>query len=119
MRRIVIGIVVAAVVVLVGTRLRDDSSEERTPRVMRELTAEQLINRVQRLRKESGLDVEDRIHLRVEASLDLKGAFSRFRELIENETLSELVLDPPGSSMQESKENIEGEPVRVGLEKKP
>jgi len=47
-RRIVISILVLGLVVLLGTRLRDEPEQERAPRTMRELTAEQLINRVER-----------------------------------------------------------------------
>jgi isoleucyl-tRNA synthetase len=62
------------------------------PTVTSELRAEglarELVSRVQRLRKESGFDVADRIRLGVSASRDERAAFQNHRDFIMGETLS-------------------------------
>lgn len=75
----------------------------------------ELINRVQRLRKDSGLEVEDRIELHVDAPAELSQAFSSWISLIEQETLSKLQLRTPLPEMRTSKEEIEGQQLTVAL----
>ena len=54
--------------------------------------ARELVNRIQRLRRDSGLEVADRIRLSVAAGPDLEPAVEQFRDYIMAETLaSELV----------------------------
>ncbi len=96
-----------SIVVALDTDLSDELRDEGLSR--------ELINRVQKLRKDSGLDVEDRIHLSVEAPDEMGSAFSRFQKLIESETLSSLQLQAPGDGMSQSAEKIEGEAVAVGI----
>ncbi|HUG40463.1 MAG TPA: isoleucine--tRNA ligase [Longimicrobiales bacterium] len=50
--------------------------------------ARELVNRVQRLRKDSGLEVSDRIRLRIGAADELRAAAERHREYIAGETLA-------------------------------
>lgn len=61
MRRITIAIGIVVLVVLLANRLKDDPQTPREPRTMRELTAEQLLNRVENrlepLRLRSATDV--------------------------------------------------------------
>jgi isoleucyl-tRNA synthetase len=63
-----------------------------TPDLLAEGLARELISRVQRLRKESGLDVADRIRLGVSAGSNPRKAFQVHREFIMGETLA-LELD--------------------------
>lgn len=63
-----------------------------TPMLLREGLARELVNRVQNLRKDSGFEVTDHIHLEVEAGGDLIEAIAAFREYICSETLAELTV---------------------------
>lgn len=75
----------------------------------------ELINRVQRFRKDSGLAVEDRIELRVAAPDEMNAAFSQFVRLIEQETLSEWVSESPTKAPHQTSEEIEGQTVELGI----
>ena len=98
------------IVVALDTDLTDELRQEGLSR--------ELINRVQRLRKESGLDVGDRIQIQVGAPGNLREAFERFRLLIESETLSSLRLDEKGGMESgASSEKIDGNLVQIGIEK--
>ncbi|MEZ4654865.1 MAG: DUF5915 domain-containing protein [Candidatus Eisenbacteria bacterium] len=88
---------------------------ELTPELRNEGLSRELINRVQRLRKDSGLEVEDRIELHVDAPTDLTAAFSSWSELIEQETLSKLALQSPPPDLRSSQEEIEGQKLTVAL----
>ncbi|MBM4250967.1 MAG: isoleucine--tRNA ligase [Deltaproteobacteria bacterium] len=68
------------VTVLLDTKL--------TPELVQEGLARELINRIQRLRKDSGLQVSDRIVLRIAAELTLAAAARAFAEYIKRETLA-------------------------------
>ncbi len=65
-----------------------------TPELRAEGLARELISRVQRLRKDSELEVADRIRLGVAAGGELRDAFERHRDFIMAETLAtELTVD--------------------------
>jgi isoleucyl-tRNA synthetase len=51
----------------------------------------EIVNKVQNLRKKSGLEVSDRIKLRIEGPPAVLAAVSRYGERIQNETLAETV----------------------------
>ncbi|MEY4632234.1 MAG: hypothetical protein RIQ81_2354 [Pseudomonadota bacterium] len=76
------------VTVLLDTRL----SEE----LLREGLARELINRIQRMRKESGLNVSDRIKVRYAASGRAVDALRDFHAYIADETLAVLMEPAPG-----------------------
>jgi isoleucyl-tRNA synthetase len=59
-----------------------------TPELIQEGLARELINRIQRSRKDSGLQVSDRINLIIEAESALAAAAENFRDYICRETLA-------------------------------
>jgi isoleucyl-tRNA synthetase len=91
---------------------------ELTDSLKQEGYARELINRVQRFRKEIGLNVEDRINLAANVSAAGKDAFNAFKEMIEAETLSTLTLEEPESSMSINEEKIEDFCVKIGISKR-
>ena len=61
----------------------------------REGVARELVNRIQNLRKESGLDVTDKISIKIEARDEITDALSKYKEYICGQTLaSELSAIP-------------------------
>ncbi len=72
-----------------------------TPELRREGQARELISRVQRMRKEAGLAVSDRIALSLSGDSELKAVIDEHRSWIADEVLAtELVFDSPGADMQ-------------------
>jgi isoleucyl-tRNA synthetase len=66
-----------------------------TDELRKEGNARELVNRVQNLRKESGLDVTDRIRLIIEKNEILEQAIKKKKKYIKTETLTdELVFEP-------------------------
>jgi isoleucyl-tRNA synthetase len=59
-----------------------------TPDLRREGLARELINRIQRLRKDSGLEVADRIALAVAGATEVREAAGAFADFIRSETLA-------------------------------
>ena len=80
--------------------------------------ARELINRVQRFRKETGFNVEDRIHLAIDGPAEAGTAFNAFQEMIEAETLSTIALTKPDSDMSVADEKIERFNVKIGIKKR-
>jgi isoleucyl-tRNA synthetase len=85
----------------------------------REGLARELVNRIQRFRKDSGLDITDRIVLSVSGPAEVLEAAETFREFITGETLAtEYHLGDPetGLSSEVQKEvDLDGVPVRIAL----
>ncbi|MCA9682719.1 MAG: isoleucine--tRNA ligase [Myxococcales bacterium] len=82
----------------------------------------ELINRVQNLRKESGLEVSDRITLAVGCAGKLAAALERedLREMICGEVLAETLLVNPAEALADSavgEDNIDDEAVTLRLRK--
>lgn len=91
---------------------------ELTPELIAEGLAREFVRRVQDFRKESGLDVADRIRLYVEASDTLKEAIHRHREYITGETLTvDLFFTPAPAGAKTSQDAFDGETVTFGLVK--
>jgi isoleucyl-tRNA synthetase len=68
-----------------------------TPELRREGLARELVNRVQKLRKDSGLEVSDRIRLWVVGGEELQEAGKAFRDFLAGETLAvEVEISGPG-----------------------
>jgi len=96
-----------------------------TPELRLEGLARELVNRVQRLRRDAGLEVSDRIRLRVLApSGEIVEAVRRHREMIAGEVLAAGGIDAaPSSDGQEDggaawhEVEIEGEPVQLAIER--
>ena len=68
-----------------------------TPALVQEGHARELINRIQNLRKDSNLDVADRIALKILADPELLAAIEVHREVIAAETLAEKLEAVPGT----------------------
>lgn len=80
----------------------------------------ELVSRIQTLRKESGLEITDRIVLSVEGSDKLLDAVKKNDVYIKDETLAtELRLSAiaPEAVAPEKGEMVNGEPCRLRLEK--
>jgi isoleucyl-tRNA synthetase len=89
---------------------------ELTPELEREGLARELVRRTQELRKESGFNVEDRIHMEYNASERLAEAIASHRIYVAGEVLAERLdscADPRGESVADLE--FDGERVRVGL----
>jgi isoleucyl-tRNA synthetase len=86
-----------------------------TPELRAEGLARELVSRVQRLRKESGFEVADRVRLAAAAPAELRDAFSRHRDFIMSETLAvELELaDDLNRSIYPSLRTVELDEHRV------
>lgn len=82
--------------------------------------AREFVNRVQNLRKDSGLEVTDRIRLYVRSSETLTRALTKQTSYIKQETLSvelRLMNQDDQVSVELHKEDVNGEAVEIGLEK--
>ena len=94
------------------------------PQLDEELVAEglyrELVNRVQRLRKDAGLEISDRIRLAVSGDEDVRRAADLFSDTLKSETLAlELSVVPAGSEewSHHRDEDLDGRPAWIGLEK--
>ena len=82
--------------------------------------AREFVNRVQNLRKDSGLEVTDRIHLYVRSSKNLTRALEKQASYIKQETLAvefRLMNKDDRVPVELHKEDVNGEAVEFGLEK--
>lgn len=87
-----------------------------TPDLVKEGLAREFVRRLQDFRKESGLDVADRIRLFLEASPMLKDALQRHQEYITGETLTvALTFAPAPADAKVLSEAFDGETVVIGL----
>jgi isoleucyl-tRNA synthetase len=81
--------------------------------------AREVVNRVQRLRKDSGLEITDRIRLGVSGSAEVEVALLRFRDFIAEETLALEVVSEIGAGANGYEavleDEIDGVFVRFGL----
>lgn len=91
---------------------------ELTPELVAEGMAREFVRRVQEFRKESGLDVADRIILYVSASEELRRAIQRHSETISTETLArELLFSAAPSGAASVEDSFDGETVTISLVK--
>ena len=84
--------------------------------------ARELVNRVQRLRRDVGLEVSDRIELEIRGADLVEAAARAHRDYIAGETLAVRVRVGAGSRDEEGEwldgeidGEIDGHPVRIGL----
>ena len=96
-------------------------STELTAELVAEGKAREVINRVQSLRRDSGLDPDDRISLQmVSDDRELKSAVSEFESLIAAETLA-ISISLDGASLAragyETEADIDGAAIRLALER--
>src|SRR5512133_565818 len=91
---------------------------ELTPELVAEGLAREFVRRAQDFRKESGLDVADRIHLYLEASPTLKDALLRHQDYVTGETLTvSLSFAAAPENAKVMSEAFDGETVVIGLVK--
>ena len=89
-----------------------------TEELKHEGLARELINRVQRFRKESEFDVDDRITLHVESDETFSNVIKNHKSMIEQETLSTLMEQQPAMDFKTTEENFDGTKIRFGIQKK-
>jgi isoleucyl-tRNA synthetase len=77
--------------------------------------AREFVNRVQKLRKDSGLDVTDRIRLHFAADETLAATLASLRDYIMHETLAVELLPGSGDVMEEI--DLGGQQCRIALER--
>lgn len=92
-----------------------------TPELRREGLARELVSRVQRLRKEAGFAVEDRIVVRVSGSPEVDAVLREHAEYISSEVLAiELAagdIDQTSDAVQTV--DLDGLPARISLSRVP
>ena len=87
-----------------------------TPELRREGQARELISRVQRMRKEAGLAVSDRIVLSVSGDSELKAVIDEHRAWIADEVLAtELVFDPSSEAQGRQSIDLDGFTAYVAI----
>jgi isoleucyl-tRNA synthetase len=91
---------------------------ELTPELAAEGLAREFVRRLQDFRKDSGLDISDRIRVYLQPSPLLKEAIQRHSDYITGETLAvELNFAPPPASAKVLTDAFDGETVTIGLQK--
>lgn len=78
-------------------------------------TARELVNRIQNLRKSSGLNVIDRIHIQVEPLEGIEEAITKFGDYIKTETLADSLKT--GAVDGTKVEWMEGEEIAIEIKK--
>ena len=84
-----------------------------TPDLIAEGQARELVNRVQKIRKDSGFELTDRVEVIVSASPELSSAFGCFKDYICAEILADDLLFQNGKQAQEIEINAENLTVTV------
>lgn len=84
-----------------------------TPDLIAEGQARELVNRVQKIRKDSGFELTDRVEVTVSASPELSSAFARFKDYICAEILADDLLFQSEKQAQEIEINAENLTVTV------
>jgi isoleucyl-tRNA synthetase len=79
--------------------------------------AREIVNRVQRLRKDSGLDVSDRIKLRVAADGEVFSAAQSHRDYIASETLARDIEVMPLETGDGATVDLDGHNVKLSLDR--
>jgi isoleucyl-tRNA synthetase len=90
-----------------------------TPALENEGLARELVNRIQNLRKDMGLEVTDRIFLTIERTAETEKAFIAFQDYICSETLAQMeVVDNMNNIPFKNVELVDGVSVKLAIEKK-
>jgi isoleucyl-tRNA synthetase len=79
--------------------------------------AREVVSRIQRLRRDSGLDVSDRINLVIAADGEIAKAMEQYREYIARETLAEEVELIAFDSGKGTELDLDGSRLRIGITK--
>ena len=85
-------------------------------RLIEEGCAREMINRIQNLRKEEGLEVSDRISLRIDGPPEIVQAVENFRDYIANETLA-LEVSIAADLQNAHQVDIDGKLCQVAIKK--
>jgi isoleucyl-tRNA synthetase len=88
-----------------------------TPELVNEGLAREFVNRVQNMRKDSGLAVTDRIRIRFEAPTRVQEAVSRMSDYVKSETLADDVAIGRDGAEHWTEWEIEGDPCGIGISK--
>jgi len=89
-----------------------------TPGLLSEGMARELVNRIQNLRKDKGLEVTDRIQLTVEKSDNTFTAFEQYKDYICSETLAQVAFTENLSEEEvETVELVDGIQAKLKIEK--
>jgi isoleucyl-tRNA synthetase len=89
---------------------------ELTPELVAEGLAREFVRRLQDFRKESGLDVADRIKITLEATPALQDAILRYQDYVTGDTLTvALTFGAPPADAKVLSEAFDGETVTIGL----
>ncbi|MPN00709.1 Isoleucine--tRNA ligase [bioreactor metagenome] len=67
-----------------------------TPELRREGTARELVNRIQNMRKDTGLEVTDKISITIESKPEIEDSLTGFREYVCSQTLARELITVPG-----------------------
>ena len=87
-----------------------------TPELRAEGLAREVIRRIQTMRKEADLNLDDRIVIAYQAEGELAAALAAWRELLAEETLCvEMKTGEPEAGMHSAEFRIEGDRLRLGL----
>ncbi len=89
-----------------------------TDELRKEGVARELVNRIQNIRKDSGLEVTDKIMVEIETKEEVEGAVAAFGDYIGSQTLATSVkcsAEPQGEFIVES--DIDEEPLRIAITK--
>jgi isoleucyl-tRNA synthetase len=89
-----------------------------TPELRQEGLARELVSRIQRLRKESGFEVSDRIRVRLSGGPELDAVLQGFGDYISAEVLAvELSVGAAESPTSDAVQaiDLDGLPVRIAL----
>jgi isoleucyl-tRNA synthetase len=92
--------------------------ENLTDDLKHEGLSREFINRVQQFRKESELNVEDRIALSIDTTPDFSSVLKKFEGMIEYETLSQIQYGKPASGMKTASDDLDGHKITFGIQKK-
>ena len=82
-----------------------------TPELEAEGNAREFVNRVQKIRKDSGFELTDRIHVMVAASGGIKNSLATFKDYICAEILADKLEIVPELSM----ESASSDPVEIDI----
>ena len=89
-----------------------------TPELLAEGMAREVVNRLQNFRKDSGLDVSDRITLQIQGSEKITAVMTKYKDYIAAEVLAkDFQLEKPGEHSIQGEFDIDGEVCLVGITK--
>ena len=87
---------------------------ELTEELLSEGLAREIVNKINTMRREAGLDVADRIHVKMETSEKVKECVAHYRDYISNEILALSFDFGPSEGIEV---DLNGEPATIELRK--